>query len=81
MPFGFQNEYEGGREEADLVCSDIIRPAVEITVREFQTRYGDRIEHELHIVRELENRAIGTNDTRQVQKTLYGGGPQVKCGF
>lgn len=59
MPFGVHEEYEGGREEANFVYTDIIKPSVEAAVREFRAQYGDRIEHELDIVRELENVAPG----------------------
>jgi adenine/guanine phosphoribosyltransferase-like PRPP-binding protein len=59
MPFGFHDEYAGGREEADFVYSEIIRPSVDAAVRDFKTQYGDRIEHELEVIRELENVAPG----------------------
>lgn len=59
MPFGFHNEYVGRREEADFVYSEIIGPSVEAAVRDFKTQYGDRIEHELEVIRELENVAPG----------------------
>jgi hypoxanthine phosphoribosyltransferase len=59
MPFGSGDEYAGKGEEADFIYYDIIRPSVEAAVRTFQTQYGDRFEHELEIVRELENVAPG----------------------
>jgi hypoxanthine phosphoribosyltransferase len=59
MPFGFGDEYEGHREEADFIYNDIIKPSVDAAVGEFQSQYGDRVEHEMDVVRELENVAAG----------------------
>jgi hypothetical protein len=59
MPFGQGNEYVGKGEEADFVYQDVIRPSVQTAVAEIEKEYGDRIEHRLEVVRELENVAPG----------------------
>ena len=59
MPFGYHSEYEGQREEADFVYSEVIQPSVTAAVKDFQSQFGDRVEHELQVVRELENVAPG----------------------
>lgn len=59
MPFGVGNEYEGKREEADFIYNEVIKPSVDDAVKEFQSQYGDRIEHKMEIVREIENVAAG----------------------
>lgn len=59
MPFGPGQEYQGGREESDFIYNAIIRPAVDNAVKTFQSRYGDTIEHELDVIREVENVAPG----------------------
>src|SRR5688572_999690 len=59
MPFGSHDEYAGHKDEADFVYNDIIKPSVDAAVREFQAQYGDRVEHELQVVRELETMTPG----------------------
>src|SRR5262245_44383363 len=59
MPFGEGDEYEGEKGEADFVFTDIITRVADAAVAEFKKRYGDRLEHDIKIVRELENAAPG----------------------
>lgn len=59
MPFGEGDEYAGRQEESSFVYNDIIRPAATEAVTKFKTQYGDRVEYEVEVLRELEDVSSG----------------------
>ncbi len=67
MPFGYGEEYSGKKREATFIYDNIIKPSVQDAVTKFQSQYGDRFEHELEVIRELENVAPGAITTHIVQ--------------
>ena len=59
MPFGTGEEYQGKKRESDFILKNIVEPAVKNAVAEFAKQYGDQFDHQLEIVRELDNVSSG----------------------
>lgn len=60
MPYGTGNEYNDGEEESEFILSDIIKPAVENALIEFQKRFPDSADFSLEVIRELEDTKPGS---------------------
>ena len=69
MPFGAGDEYEGKIEESDFIFKNIITPAVEQAVSDFTKQFGDQFDHQIEMVRELENVTPG-NITESIIRHL-----------
>ena len=69
MPFGAGNEYDGKKEESDFIFKSIITPAVAQAVLDFTKQFGDQFEHQIEMVRELENVTPG-NITESIIRHL-----------